>query len=256
MIPPRPSAAKVAIKLMSMAIPAELSWVQEATAPAVDCTAIRARLVPAALSKARPPKITSAGTIRNPPPTPTIPVRIPTAAAANPRCTGRMGNGSDPCSCFPLSIATAAPITTTIKMDSLSSGESQAPKPAPSTAPRIPVGAAMSAVESEKLPDRIAPTAPVPAIRATIQSDSVTAISSGRPRPWTRIGTVRMEPPEPSRPSATPTTMAPRMVIMPGNSWCGSTAARRSRRKERNCHWLLHGRAPAPLQQHLPSREG
>src|SRR5690625_874893 len=59
---------------------------------------------------------------------------------------------------------------------------------------------------------------PTRLIPPTMASDPAIATLSGWPSTYTRIGTVRMEPPEPSRPRLAPTARAPSMATVTGSA--------------------------------------
>ena len=78
--PTIPMAAKRPMSCQSTACPAPASTSVYFQNPAALLAAMMSRLVPTASRIDSPPRSTSAGTIRNPPPTPTRPVSTPTAS--------------------------------------------------------------------------------------------------------------------------------------------------------------------------------
>mmetsp|Transcript_125124 Transcript_125124/g.400768 ORF Transcript_125124/g.400768 Transcript_125124/m.400768 type:complete len:217 (-) Transcript_125124:61-711(-) len=185
--------------------------------------------VPRASRMSRPASSTSAGTTRNPPPAPTRPVTTPTTKPS--RIMRHRG-----CSCFSASTKLASG-TTNLPFSSaeLSSSASAAAgfwlpqsmanevamamsakrisntrpdrKPAqmpPKNEPAMPDKPKMAPILQATFPARACATSAARLVMPTTTSDMAMAFLGSTPSTYTKIGTVKMEPPPPSNPRDTP----------------------------------------------------
>ncbi|AUX27913.1 uncharacterized protein SOCEGT47_085130 [Sorangium cellulosum] len=164
--------------------------------------------VPTAVRIGSPPRRTSAGTTRKPPPAPTRPVMKPTRApwAMNPgaRRGPRPLGASAGSSSRPRSIAPAvASITAAKARSKRPAGTWRATCP-PAKPPAAPARPKESPSRHATRPARAWATVATALVAPITRSDVAMALLASSPRTYTRSGTVRMEPPPPSAPSVKP----------------------------------------------------
>ena len=169
--------------------------------------------VPTATLISIPSSRTNAGMIKKPPPTPNSPVRTPT-----PNPVG-MDRGAHRRQLIPeLLVLQAVPglsglrsmraparIMTIAKPIITAVSGRCLPRAVPARVPRTPVAAKIAA--SRHSMSRARTLEMTPTAEATPITNSEVGIASGRgnPRAYTRIGTARIDPPPPRRPSRIPT---------------------------------------------------